>query len=202
MHQLEKTGKRDISHQDSRGRCHQLSLLWLKYHTRMPGWEAGKLLQAQSCVREAKVQTRATATSHHPLHHPDNARMQEEGNNEQKRHNPMIRLVKMPSMPPPTAAAPLGPPGCWDPLLSPIPCSVPTSPCILPGKYTMFRTPHPHEACSPCLESRSPASVPAPVTAAADTTVITCFLPTPSRVHPRGCRGLSATRNKEAHPLL
>ena len=70
MNQLEKTGKHGLSHQDSRGRCHQLSLIRVTYHARRPGWEAGKLPQAQSCVREAKVQTRAGATSHRPLHHP------------------------------------------------------------------------------------------------------------------------------------
>ena len=70
MNQLEKTGKHGLSHQDSRGRCHQLSLIRVTYHARRPGWEAGKLPQAQSCVREAKVQTRAGATSHRPAPPP------------------------------------------------------------------------------------------------------------------------------------
>lgn len=86
--------------------------------------------------------------------------MQEEGNTEQKRHDPMIRLVKMPSMPPPRQLQPPWAHQAGGPLLSPTPCSVPTSPCHLPGKYTVFRTPHPHEACSPCLESRPRASAP------------------------------------------
>lgn len=202
MHQLEKTGKHSISHQDSRGRCHQLSLLQLKYHTRRSGREAGKLLQAQSCVREAKIQTRAAATSHHPLHHPDNARMQEEGNTEQKRHDPMIRLVKMPSMPPPRQLQPPWAHQAGDPLLSPTPCSVPTSPCHLPGKYTVFRTPHPHEACSPCLESRPRAS--APLLSQQQQTPLSSLAsyPGPATSIPRGCRGLRATRNQETHPLL
>lgn len=109
MNQLEKTGKHGFSHQDSRGRCHQLSLLRVTYHSRRPGWEAGKLPQAQSCVMEAEVQTGLEPLLTARSTTPDNARMQgEEDNTEQKRHDPMIRL-KCPPCPHPNSCSPLGP---------------------------------------------------------------------------------------------